>query len=211
MPETIRVAICDHHSTIRYGLRYILNSAPNIDTIEEACSPEELLSKFAGLEVDIVLIDLEQCNQAGLDILHKFRKLKPGVKIIIFTSSSDKNLILKTVEIGIQGYLLKQAEAEEIIDTINIVHKGGTRLAACVTTILLEQLQQKQQRLKASLSRRERDVLDQIALGKTNNDIASVLHISTRTVKFHVTSILAKLKVRNRTEAALWDNQFPTF
>ena len=206
MSKTIHVAICDHCSTIRHGLRYILNSEANIDTVDEACSPEKLLSKFARLDLDVLLIDLEQCKQAEFDILHKFRKLRPGVKIIIFTSSSDKNLILKTVEIGVQGYLLKQAEDEEIIDAINIVHKGGTRLAACVTTILLEQLQHKQQQLKASLSRREQEVLDQIALGKTNNDIASVLHISTRTVKFHVTSILAKLNVRNRTQAAIWDN-----
>ena len=206
MSETIRVAICDHYSTIRYGLRYILNSAPNIDTIEEACSPEELLSKFAGLDLDVVLIDLEPDKQAGFDNLYKFCKLNPRVKIIIFTSCIDKNLILKTVEMGVQGYLPKHVESEEIIDAIHIVHNGGIKLAACVTTTLLEQLQIKQLQLKANLSRREQEVLNHIALGKTNNDIASVLHISTRTVKFHVTSILAKLNVRNRTEAAIWGN-----
>ncbi len=204
MPKTINVAICDHCATIRCGLRYILNADPNFDTVVEACSSEEMLSKFAKINLDVILIDLEPDKLAGLDNLCKFRELKPNAKTIIFTSESNKKLILDAVEMGVQGYLLKQAESEEIIDAIHVVHEGGTSFAPCVTTTLLENLQQKQQQLQASLSKREQDVLDLVALGKTNNDIAKTLYISTRTVKFHVSSILAKLNVRNRTEAAIW-------
>jgi len=128
----------------------------------------------------------------------------PNTKTIIFTSGNDKNLIWNAAEMGVQGYLLKQAERDEIIDAIYVVHRGGTKLAPCVTTTLLEHLQFKQRQLQANLSKREQGVLDLITLGKTNNDIASALYISTRTVKFHVSSILTKLNVRNRTEAAIW-------
>lgn len=204
MSKTIHVAICDHCAIIRCGLRYILNADPNIDVVVEACSFEEMLSKFARINLDVILIDLEPDKLAGLDNLCKFRELKPNAKTIIFTNESNKKLILVAVKMGVQGYLLKQAKREEIIDAIHVVHKGGTSFAPCVTTTLLEHLQQKQQQLQASLSKREQDVLDLIALGKTNNDIAKTLYISTRTVKFHVSSILAKLNVRNRTEAAIW-------
>ena len=204
MPKIIKVAICDHCSTIRYGLRHILNADPNIDTVAEACTSEDIVAKFARLDLDVMLIDLEPGKQAGLGNLCKFNELKPNTKTIIFTNSSDKNLILKAAEVGIQGFLLKQAESEEIIDAIHVVHKGGTRLAPCVTATLLEHLQQKQLQLQSNLSKREQEVLDLISLGKTNNDIANTLYISIRTVKFHVSSILAKLNVRNRTEAALW-------
>jgi len=207
MPKTIHVAICDHCSTIRCGLRHILNADPDIETVAEACTSEEIVTQFARLDLDVMLIDLEPGEQAGLDNLCKFNELKPNAKTIIFTNSNDKNLILKAVEMGVQGFLLKQAESEEIIDAIHVVHKGGTRLAPCVTTTLLEHLQQKQQRLQSNLSKREQEVLGLISLGKTNNDIANTLYISIRTVKFHVSSILAKLNVRNRTEAALWEQQ----
>ena len=205
MSKIIRVAICDHCSTIRCGLRYILNADPDIETVAESCLSREILSQFARVDLDVMLIDLEQNKQTWLDDLFQFRKLKPNVKTIIFTANNDKKLILEAVEMGIQGYLLKQAESEEIINAIHVVHKGGTSLAPCVSTILLEHLQQKQLQLQANLSKREQEVLDLIALGKTNNDIANKLFISIRTVKFHVSSILEKLHVRNRTEAALWE------
>ena len=204
MPKNINVAICDRCSTIRCGLRHILNADPSINTVAEAGTAEEIVSNFSRLDLDVMLIDLEPGKLAELNNLCKFKALKPNAKIIIFTNRSDKDLILTAVEMGVQGYLLKHAESEEIIAAIHAVHQGGTRLAPCVTTTLLKQLQHKQHQLQANLSKREQDVLDLIALGKTNNDIASTLYISTRTVKFHVSSILAKLKVRNRTEAALW-------
>ena len=205
MSKIIRVAICDHCSTIRYGLRHILNANPDIDTVAEACSSGEILSQFARVDLDIMLIDLEQNAQTWFDNLRLFREFKPDVRTIIFTANNDKKLILEVIEMRVQGYLLKHAEREEIINAIHVVQNGGTSLAPCVTTALLEQLQQKQQQLQSKLSKREQEVLDLLALGKTNNDIANALFISIRTVKFHVSSILTKLHVRNRTEAALWE------
>lgn len=205
MSNIIKIAICDYCSTIRYGLRHILNKDVNITIVAEASSPDEILSKFADLELDVILIDLQEHTQTELNYLRQFHQLKPNTKIIIYTNSCDKNLILETIDLGAKGYLLKQTESEEIINAIHTVSKNGTSLAPCVTQALLQHMQHKQQQLQANLSKREREVLDLIAKGKTNNDIANALFISIRTVKFHVSSILAKLNVKNRTEAALWE------
>ena len=204
MSKIIQVAICDYCSTIRYGLQQILNRNANIRLVAEAASPKEILTKFTSLDLDIILIDPGENRQTEFDYLRKFHELKPNTKTIIYTSCSDKNQILEAIKIGVQGYLLKQAEIEEIINAIYAVDQGDTILAPCVTAILLEYMQHKQHQLQANLSNREQEVLDQIAQGKTNGDIANALFISIRTVKFHVSSILAKLNVKNRTEAALW-------
>ena len=204
MSKIIQVAICDYCSTIRYGLKQILNRNANISLVAEAASPKEILTKFTSLDLDIILIDPGENRQTEFNYLRKFRELKPNTKTIIYTSCSDKNQILEAIKIGVQGYLLKQAEIEEIINAIYAVDQGDTILAPCVTAILLEHMQHKQHQLQANLSNREQEVLDQIAQGKTNGDIANALFISIRTVKFHVSSILAKLNVKNRTEAALW-------
>ena len=204
MSNFIQVAICDYCPTIRYGLQHILSTAANISMVAEASSHEEMLTNLIHAELDIILVDIGPDKQAGIDAVREFHQMRPDVRTIIFTGySSDKNLISEVIEIGVQGYHLKQADCNEIINAIRIVHAGGTSLAPCVITAMLDQMQTKQKQMQSELSKREQEVLDLIAKGKTNNDIAHALFISVRTVKFHVSSILTKLKVRNRTEAAL--------
>jgi len=203
MSRPIQVAICDCCPTIRYGLQHILSTDPDINTVAEISSHEEMLTRFVEADLDVILIDLEADKQTGFNYLRKFRELRPDVKTIIFTAHTDKQVILEAIEIGVQGYQLKQAGCNEIINAIRVVYNGGNSLAPCVTTTLMEELQHKHLHSSSQLSRREQQVLDLIALGKTNHDIAKSLYISVRTVKFHVSSILEKLNVRNRTEAAL--------
>jgi DNA-binding NarL/FixJ family response regulator len=203
MTRTIRVAICDCCPTIRYGLEHILGTDAEIDTVAEAASHEEMLTQFIDTDLDVILIDVDTSDQPGFRYLRKFRELRPDVKTIVFTGHTDKRVILEAIEIGVQGYQLKQTDCADIIKAVHVVYSGGTSLAPCVTETLMDELQHKHDRAQARLSEREQEVLDLIALGKTNSDIAKALYISVRTVKFHVSSILTKLNVRNRTEAAL--------
>jgi NarL family two-component system response regulator LiaR len=203
MSISIQVAVCDSCPTIRYGLQHVLSTNLNINMVAQASSHEEMLTRFAELDLDVMLIDVEANTQTGFNYLRQFRKIRPDVKTIIFTGYTDKKVILEAIDVGIEGYQLKQSDCNDIIKAIHAVHQGGTSLAPCVTTTLLEQMQKKQQQIQAELSKREQEVLELIAKGKTNSDIAHALFISVRTVKFHVSSILTKLNARNRTEAAL--------
>jgi len=203
MFKSIQVAICDCCPTIRFGLQYILSTDHDLNMVAEVSTHKEMLTRFVDIDLDVILIDLEANKQTGFNYLRKFHELRPDVKTIIFTGYTDKQVILEAIEIGVQGYQLKQADCDEIINAIHVVYKGGTSLAPCVTATLMEELQNRHQQSQSKLSKREQEVLDLIAKGKTNTDIARTLFISVRTVKFHVSSILAKLNVRNRTEAAL--------
>ena len=164
-----------------------------------------ILSKYINVEVNLILFGIDENKNSELDSLRKFLTLRPDVKSIVLTSCNDKKLVLDAIELGVQGYQLKQAiDCQQIIQAIHTVHSGGTSLAPFVTTTLLEQMHNKQLQARTQLSKREQEVLELISLGKTNSDISDTLFISVRTVKFHVSSILTKLNVRNRTEAALW-------
>lgn len=203
MSRSIRVAICDCCPTIRYGLQHVLGTSPEITSVAECDNHEELLSRCLDADLDVILCDAGTNTQSAFKSLRTFRELRPDVKIIVFTGSTDKDVILEAIDIGVQGYQLKQADCDDIIRAIHIVHQGGRSLAPCVTETLMNALQNKSQASQSQLSVREQEVLDLIAKGKTNSDIAAALYISVRTVKFHVSSILTKLNVRNRTEAAL--------
>ena len=177
MSNSIQVAICDCCPTIRYGLQHVLSTDLNINIVAQASSHEEMLTRFSEVDLDVILIDIETEKQTGLAYLRQFREKRPDVKTIIFTNYTKKKVILEAIDIGVQGFKLKQADCNEIIEAIHVVHKGGTSLAPCVTTTLLEQLQKNQQQMQSELSQREQEVLDLIAIGKTNNDIANALFI----------------------------------
>jgi NarL family two-component system response regulator LiaR len=203
--ESIHVVICDDCPTIRCGLERILGDSPDIEVVMNTSSYTEVLSHSDDLDIDVILIDIEDEKNTGLECLRNFREKVPDAKILVFTDCEDHKQIVEVIELGVEGFQCKQdADANEIVDSIHTLHEGGRDLAPCVTEALLQEMQSERLMTQAQLSVREQDVLDLIAKGKSNNDIADKLYISVRTVKFHVSSILAKLNVKNRTEAALW-------
>lgn len=209
--EKIRIAICDDHPVIRFGLSQIINSEPDVEVAFEAATPELLVNQFSKFNPDITILDLELNDVSGIDCLRELRQTHPTAKVIIYTAHGECDQIMDAIDLGIQGYLLKQSDCSDIINSIRLVYGGGTCLEPGIATKLLAKMRDREEQHNVGdvLSRREIDVLDLLALGKTNRDIANKLYISERTVKFHVSSILEKLQVRNRTEAALYAKQHP--
>ncbi len=205
MPRSIRVGICDASPALRFGLKHILDSDPSIVTVLETSSHQEMLTHHVDSDIDILVADIPTDNPDSFECLRKFKETRPDVRIILFSSCADKEVIMKSMEIGVQGIHDKQADPEELIKAVHTVHRGGNSLATCVTTALVNYIATKNREEASELSNREEEVLSLIAEGKSNSDIADQLYISVRTVKFHISSIFSKLNVKNRTQAAaLW-------
>jgi len=206
--KNIRVAICDDHPVVRYGLTTVINNEPNFEVVLESSNTEQLLANYSYVQPDVTILDLELDDESGINCLRELRLSNPFAKVIIYTSHGESDQIMEAIDIGIQGYLLKQSDCEDIIKSIKIVNDGGTSLQPEIATKLLDRVRSgKDKVVKNILSQRETQVISLLTVGKTNRDIANILFISERTVKFHVSSILVKLDVRNRTEAAHYAKQ----
>lgn len=205
--QKIRIAICDDHPVIRFGLSQVINNEPDIEVVLEAPTSDQLIEHFSSAKPDITILDLELDDQSGIDCLREIRNTDPDAKVIIYTAHNESDCIMEAIELDIQGYLLKQSECNDIVRNIRVVYNGGTTLEPGIATKLLARMRNNQAKPGCVLSKRENQVLGLLALGKTNRDIASTLFISERTVKFHVSSILEKLNAKNRTEAALFAKQ----
>ena len=209
MSELIRVSICDPSPIIIHGLKNILRADSTVEIVSEASSHAEMLSKCGSVEMDIMLVDVEEKGQSGLRFLRQFRKLLPDVKIIALNDTGSRSLLIEALKLGVRGFQRKHAfTADVLIQTVHTVYNGGTNLSSSAMNALMDKIQLQQLQSKSKLSVRERQVLDLIAVGKSNSDIAANLNISMGTVKSHVSAILAKLKVKNRTAAALNHSEY---
>ncbi|MBN8209156.1 response regulator transcription factor [Bacillus sp. NTK071] len=201
----MKLLLADDHLMVRKGLRLFLQSQPDIEIIGEASTGLEAVTLAEQLQPDVVLMDLIMPEMDGIEATKQLKQKYPGMKIIILTSFSDQDHVLPAIRAGAEGYQLKDIDPDELIYTIRAAFNGKSHLHPLATNQLMSHMTGKdeEETLFEALTKRERDVLREITLGKSNKEIASSLYITEKTVKTHVSSILSKLNVHDRTQAAL--------
>ncbi|MCK5325580.1 MAG: response regulator transcription factor [Woeseiaceae bacterium] len=203
-PASIRILIVDDHPVVRYGVKHILDSEADIEVVGDLDGIDGIDAVLTRLEPEVVLLDLELGDIQGVDALRQLRDVAPDLKVIVYTSHDEEEYIIQAAELGVDGYLLKGSPKEEIVSAVRSVSDGGSAIESAVAAKLVHHMNKRSARAKLpaiSFSKREKQVLELLAAGKTNRDIGTALFISESTVKFHVHAILSKLDATNRTEA----------
>jgi DNA-binding NarL/FixJ family response regulator len=192
----IRVLIVDDHPAVRRGLRTFLELSEDIDVVGEAAEGTQVADLVVATEPDVVLLDMVLPGLDGLGVLAALRERGTAARVLVITSFTDRRSVLPAVRAGARGYLSKDVEPEALIAAVRSVHAGHLLLEPEVTVALLAEPPQ--------LTAREGDVLALVADGRSNREIARALTLSEKTVKTHVSSILLKLGLADRTQAALY-------
>jgi DNA-binding NarL/FixJ family response regulator len=202
----IRVLIADDHAVVREGLRAFLALQEDIEVVAEAADGEAAVSAVERLTPDVALVDLVMPRVDGIEAIKRMRALRPETRVIVLTSFVDEDKMLPAVRAGAAGYLLKDVQPQELVGAIRTVHGGGTLLHPTVVEELVREVSRDGGRAPADnpLTEREREVLALIARGRANKAIAFELGVAEKTVKTHVSNILAKLNLTDRTQAALY-------
>jgi NarL family two-component system response regulator LiaR len=198
---TIRVLIADDHAVVRQGLRTFLELQDDIEVVADACDGHEAVSAALEGRPDVVLMDLVMPGLDGIEATRRILRERPATRVIALTSFLDDDKVLPAVRAGAAGYLLKDVEPAELVRAIHTVHDGEALLHPAVSARLLREVAEDDS--DGGLTAREREVLALLARGLPNKLIARELGIAEKTVKAHVSSILAKLHVSDRTQAAL--------
>ena len=198
MTEVIRVLIVDDHPVVRDGLRGMLASQPDLDVVGEAADGIEALARVEADRPDVILMDLRMPRLDGVTTIERLRTVAPDVAVLVLTTFDSDADIVRAVEAGATGYLLKDAPRDELFRAVRACARGDAALAPRVAARLLNRVGGP---APATLSARERDVLRHVARGATNRDIAAALHISEATVKTHLLRTFDKLGVDDRTAA----------
>jgi DNA-binding NarL/FixJ family response regulator len=197
----IRIVVVDDHPVVRDGLVSMLGTQPDFTVVGEANTGPEAIRAVEMYQPDVLLLDLAIPDLDGVKVLHHFKKEGVLVRVLVFTAFDTDERILGAIEAGAQGYLLKGAPRDELFNAVRVIHAGGSLLQPVIASKLMRQMTDPTPHPLDSLTPRERDVLELMAQGLQNKEIANHLVISERTVKFHVSSILNKLGAGNRTEA----------
>jgi NarL family two-component system response regulator LiaR len=205
-PPRIAVLIADDHPVVRHGLKAFLQLQDDLDIVGEAGDGLEAVAQVKKLRPDVVLLDLVMPQLDGIDAIRLIREASPSTKVIVLTTFADDEMVFPAVKAGAAGYLLKDVEPRELAEAIRTVNRGQGPLHPSIASKLMHEFAGEQERgdIMEALTEREMDVLRLIAQGKSNREIAREFVLSEKTVKTHVSSILAKLRLADRTQAALY-------
>ena len=202
----IRILIVDDHSVVREGLKALIGIKPDMEVVGEAKDGEEALDKVGELQPDVVLLDLVMPKKDGLTAILEIKQQHPKSRILVLTSFADDEKVWTAIKGGALGYLLKDSSPAQLMQAIRDVYKGESSLHPSIARKLIGEfkLQPQNLTLPNPLTKREEQVLKLVARGLSNQEISDKLHVSKRTVGKHMSNILTKLHLVNRTQAALY-------
>lgn len=208
MRALVRVVLIDDHEIVRLGLKTLLGDIPWVEVVAEGGTADEALQAAAVHMPDVIVMDIRMPGESGIDACQEIVTRWPQMKVIMLTSFDEDALIFKALQAGASAFVLKQVGNQPLIDALDAVRKGTAMLDPYVTLRIIERFRQHETEQQAAafkdLSHREMKILSEVALGKTNNQIAEALNLSEKTVRNHVSAILAKLGLTNRIEAATY-------
>ncbi len=196
MSERIRVMVAEDHQVVRQGLEALLRATEAVEVVASVGDGAEAVRTFEALRPDVTLMDLQMPKVGGVEAIRQIRMRFPEARIVVLTTYDGDEDIFRALQAGARGYLLKGMPFEELLRTIEVVHSGRSRIASPVAEKLAERVSGQE------LTAREVSVLERIVAGRANKEIAADLFISEATVKTHINSLLGKLGVSDRTQAA---------
>lgn len=203
----IRVFQADDHSIVREGLRALLSGEPDMELVGEAADGDEAVRKILALRPDVIILDLNLPRKHGLDVIREVKAAFPEARILVISSFGDDAHVFPALRAGAQGFLLKDALPADLLRAVRDVSAGQSALHPAVALRVLQELKrgrEEQAQPAEPLTQREQDILRLVAHGLSNQEIAARLVVSERTVRTHMSNILAKLHLVNRTQAALY-------
>jgi len=204
--EIIRILIVDDHIVVRKGIKALLATEPTLEVLDEAEDGLEAVAKYEELKPDVLLLDLLMPKMSGIEVIRELKSKYSDIKILVLTSFAADEQVFPAIKAGALGYLLKDSQPEELIEAIRQVHQGESSLSPSVARKVLQEVFQPGEKPLSPdpLTKREVEVLQVLAKGKSNRKIGEILSITEATVRTHVSNILAKLHLASRTEAALY-------
>jgi DNA-binding NarL/FixJ family response regulator len=205
-PPKTTVFLLDDHEIVRRGLRDLLEAEDDMEVVGEAATAEQAIGRIHAVDPDVAVLDVRLEDGSGVEVCRELRSTHPRTKCLMLTSFSDDDALFQAIVAGASGYLLKQIRSGELVDSIRRVAAGQNLLDPAVTARVLDRIRQgpaADERL-GKLTEQERHVVELLAEGLTNRQIGDRLHLAEKTVKNYVTSILAKMGMTRRTEAAVY-------
>jgi NarL family two-component system response regulator LiaR len=205
-PKAIRILIADDHAVVREGLRALIDTEPGMELAGEAIDGVEAVDRARSLQPDVILLDLLMPRKGGLEAIGEIKEDNPDARILVLTSFDEDEKVFHAIKSGALGYLLKDASPQELLRAIREVHHGEPSMQPTIAHKVMRELQRTSNLppTEEPLTAREVEILKWVAQGLSNQEIADKLVISERTVRTHVSNILSKLYLANRTQAALY-------